>query len=381
MKTLIVVLLALLISSASHAAISFTDGKWETGFNCSEQTQSGFSCDGLAPAGGWTCSDNTSRPDTITSAAGYPIDSSRGFRHMIGDGQNNNGGGIIAYLPTAQKELWIRAYLRYESGMSWSGTLPYYQKMFYTHTAVGGTDAIIGFQPSGSGKSGVYAQGGTGSLTTGSLGWMTVYPSGIADGSWFVYEAHIKMDTISGGASQNNGIARTWVNGVLSSSQTNVNFSGGNASAANGWTSILIGSNQYQPKGGRCFGMDYDNLVIYNTTPPNTDPGGRAFIGLLDTTPTCSEANLGACTTETACETEGGYWYDGSCHADEEPVTTTCSPLTRQYCTVSDCATTGDGYWYGDECNAEAEPTPVTRTLRQSATGTIRQTDTGTVTQ
>jgi hypothetical protein len=128
------------------------------------------------------------------------------------------------------------------------------------------------------------------------------------------------------------------------------------------------------------------------TVPVRDDYPGVIRSGLFDVGAyeyggsTCGPTDLGACLTEAACDAAaaalgGEHWYDGSCHADAYVESPVCGPTRRYLCTIADCATTGEGYWYGDECNAETEPTPVTRTLRQSATGTIRQTASGTVTQ
>lgn len=50
---------------------------------------------------------------------------------------------------------------------------------------------------------------------------------------------------------------------------------------------MLIGSNQRFITGGDYY-VDFDDMVIYNATPPNTDSGGNPYIGPLgdSTTPT-----------------------------------------------------------------------------------------------
>lgn len=353
-----ITLIFISLPSVAESSISFTDGKWETNFACSEQSQSSpFACDGLTPAGSWWASRVTAI-EIVNGGSGYvagnvvtihgsqgrdcditvnSVDSSGtittvtltypgtnfvlnttytvsggagagatirvtgletkfdqitagannstasaglGFRHWIADGWNSNGGGIGADFPSAQKELWIRAYIRFESGFSWANGQPHYDKLFYVHTAASGYDAIAGFQPSGSGKAGVIGQTSGGTPFMPTKGWRDIYPTSVSDGSWYAFEMYIKMDDVVAGVSQNNGVARTWLNGELMGSNTSFNWSGGNATAAAGWVNMLIGSNQDAPANMNILAVDYDDIVIYNTTPPNVDANGNRFIGL-----------------------------------------------------------------------------------------------------
>lgn len=276
--SLIFIFFILSMPNFSLAAINFIDGKWETTFDCEEQSQiDGFNCDGLGAAGGWTCSGSASFADLITSGANYPLGAGgKGFRHFEGDGTNNNGGGISLEFPSAQKELWIRSYLRYNSGFTWAYLPPHYDKLFYIHTGAPGYDAIAGLEPSSSGKFGVVGQSAPiGTPFVPTKGWNDVYPLEVADGAWFAFEIYIKMNN----PNQNDGVARVWLNGEMTGENNSYNWSGVDLTATEGWISILIGSNQNEPRQGDCIGVDFDDIVIYNYTPPNLDANGNSFIG------------------------------------------------------------------------------------------------------
>lgn len=81
------------------------------------------------------------------------------------------------------------------------------------------------------------------------------------------------MDTNS-----TNGIGRFWVDGVLQINNIAVDWSDGDQTARNGWDYFEFDSNQNAPIGGPYY-VDYDDMVIYNSPPPNLDANSNSFIG------------------------------------------------------------------------------------------------------
>ncbi len=70
--------------------------------------------------------------------------------------------------------------------------------------------------------------------------------------------------------------------------------------------------------------------------------------------PVCDANDLTLCLDEINCTTLGnGYWYDGSCNADEQP---SCSNDLTLCLDEINCTTLGNGYWYGSSCNVGAQP-------------------------
>ncbi|GAF78899.1 unnamed protein product, partial [marine sediment metagenome] len=229
------------------------------------------------------------------SAANYtPGDPlSNGQRHWFTTGNNINTSGSKAVFSTPQKELWIRFYLLYETGTIWTSDfdVPAYDKIMYLHTGFAGIDIISElyfnmYSLTAQSTGGDYYQ-----VTTASgEGWST-WTNGanlISDGEWHCVETHMKMDT-----DQTDGIGRIFIDGVLKEENLAVDYSDGNATAQLGWTDIDIGANQNMPADLRY--MDYDDIIIYNQTPPN-DCNGTPCIGLITPTPTPTPTRAGGTT-------------------------------------------------------------------------------------
>jgi hypothetical protein len=189
------------------------------------------------------------------------------------------------------------------------------------------------------------------------------------DGEWHSHQLYVNLATST---------VTYWLDGMQTYHKVGVANMPSTSSTLGGGTNFIqhfpLGNSFSTPYVSSWNAIEYDDLVIA-TTKIETDP-----VGIIP----CGPTALGYCLTESECETEGGYWYGSpaSCNADPYVETPVCGPTRRDLClTENDCETTGEGYWWGGLCNANEEPTPVTRTLRQAATGTIRQSATGTVTQ
>ena len=294
MKSFIIITI-LLISSPAISAISFTNGKWETTFSCADWEQgNSLSCSQLEVGGGWVCGDElewTIQKDKITSSANNPEGGGgKGFRHWKGDGywnptyNDDGGGGLTLTFPSAQEEFWMRWTMRYQSGFSWADIIT--DKMLYIHTDEPGYEAIPVHAGGGELVLGLQGPDDQYQMRAGAFGWNqiqggTLY-NGLArgDGKFHTYEIHIKMDT-----NGTDGIGRFWVDGVLRIENTHVNWSAGNTTARAGWTHMLIGSNQLEPNNGACAYVDFDDIVIHNLKPSNSDSFGNPYIGLISTAP------------------------------------------------------------------------------------------------
>lgn len=232
----------------------------QTTYNCPESNQlqwfagTPLNCDGLTSAGNWYPNGDTSKGSQITSAANFPGGGGgRGQRHWIGDGVNSTSGGTTINFPRTG-EFWLRAYVRYERGFTWSPSKGIAHKMFYPEIvnvagrgnlwfAFGFVDGVFGMQS--------YAPNPKSTRT-----WWSIFgqPS---DESWHALEWHMKVDT--NGA---NGIAEGWVDGVLEFRRTNIDFG-----THSGWASVQLGQNQGDPMNGRIMFFDFDDVVISLTGP------------------------------------------------------------------------------------------------------------------
>ena len=175
---------------------------WSTTYNCGEwEGTSGLSCSGLQIHGVTACDVHY---EQITSSADYSGGGGgRGQRHWENDGQNHNTGGFDLYFNSAQSQLWIRWYMRYQSGFAWNPLG--YDKIFDIASTVGGYDAIVEFTYD---RFDVVAQGASYHHYF-DPGWTGIMGGSTSDGQFHCYEVHLKMDT--NGA---NGIAEFWLDGI-----------------------------------------------------------------------------------------------------------------------------------------------------------------------
>ena len=201
-----------------------------------------------------------------------------GARFWAFDGTNKHSPTIRVYMPKPQPELWIRYYIRFQQGFNWS--LQHYDKHLYLRTA--GPYLIPGMS---NGTFYIHSNGhAAGRNLYSSLTWNDHMgtPDNTSNGKWMCWEMYIKMDTDG-----TNGIERLWIDGNLVLNRNNINHSGGNADARQGWTWFDWHQNHNEidntngPIGADYAYVDYDDMVIYNQTPPNVDEHGNPFIGPL----------------------------------------------------------------------------------------------------
>lgn len=197
----------------------------------------------------------------------------KGFRVWMGDGSNIDSATIRVDFTSAQKELWIRWYVRYQQGFNWGPDQ--YEKMLYIRTGIG-YDIYPGWNQWGYFW---FTQQGYAPIDPpiANYGWDNVMSKGsllnghrTADGLWHYLEVHIKMDTTK--TPDWNGVAELWIDGVKRLSATNVNYSNANLNAKAGWWSVQLKSNQHGPHNGLGGSyVDIDDVAISNT----------GYIGLL----------------------------------------------------------------------------------------------------
>jgi hypothetical protein len=228
---------------------------FETTFDCADWNQSmGLGdanvCapqDGISGYGGWTTNNNSQ--DEISAAANNPAGAGgKGFRHYRGDGTNNNGGGLSITFPAPVTEMWVRFYMRYSLGFSWTfapDAHPHYTKDHYIN--VGGPGAMVfGYQ---GGAWGLY-DGKT--AHPSAMGWYASQGNSYTgDGKFHCYEYHVKQ---AGTA----GVIEIWFDGVQQLTKTGVDL--GNTP----WSYFALGSNQNEPIGAGAtdYYTDYDDLAI-----------------------------------------------------------------------------------------------------------------------
>jgi len=71
----------------------------------------------------------------------------------------------------------------------------------------------------------------------------------------------------------------------------------------------------------------------------------------------CDAQNLGLCDGAN-CSSNGGYWYDNSCHQAPYTPSPVCDPSHLSLCNEANCSSSGNGYWYNDTCNSTPQTQP-----------------------
>jgi len=232
---------------------------YSTTFDCPEWTQSdgltvgAVNCDGLA---GWldvTC--GAGEEDTITTAANHSAgDGGRGFRHLEGDGVNDNGSGLFADFDADHPEIYVRWYMRYQSGFAWTGGQPDDDKWLYFRAPGTDAKAYCGWIFD---RVRIVVDGTPFRSATGN-GWATTMGGATSDGLWHLYEVHLKWDTDG-----TDGIGQIWIDETLRLNVSNINY----GSDSTGVSAMIIGSNQKDPNNGQCEAVDFDDMAMAVTGP------------------------------------------------------------------------------------------------------------------
>lgn len=327
---------------------------WSTtysGANCSSSwtyDSQPLTCDGLQEYLSSSCNPNypygpipvTSGPneEILPGTPGYSPGSGI-QRHWEGNGDNNVSGGTIIKFDKAYPELWIRFYIRYQAGFTWSGNGPGYNKLLYIHGPSGSTtfNAIptpVGWDGFRIGDDGPGSNANYMTCSSG-CGWLTMMGgSYVSDGKWHEIEIHIKMDT-----NGSNGIGEYWLDGKKYMSFNNVYYGTGP-----GWSDFAIGSNENDPNNASgCEAVDFSDVSVSNT----------GFIG-----PAVAATSTSTTTTST---TSSSTTSSSTSSSTTSPSTTTSSSTPSSSDTSSSSSQTGTS---SQTSAAPSPPTNLTITVQ-----------------
>lgn len=250
---------------------------FETSFDIPEWHQdNGLSDAQLAPDGDGIKGDANNKTtngsgDQITPAANNPSGGGgRGYRHWVGDGENNLGGSIRVDLdvgPRRRSELWLRYYIRFQLGFAWGS--PIEMKTIYVNRLQPGTfyfglkDGVIGAH--------VEIEAGN---RYSSVTWAQMQGGSTGDGLFHCLEIHVKMNPIGG---QSTGIMEFWLDGTLIFSASDVKFSNSSDST---FGEFAFGENHNNPQnGGVDVYVDFDDIVMDDAAYIGPLSGGTTRIG------------------------------------------------------------------------------------------------------
>jgi hypothetical protein len=261
------------LASAHTAAAQSVPLVFQTTFNCPEWNQSmGLAdadvCnpnDDVAGNGGWTTSAGSR--DQITAPANNPAGAGgRGFRHWVGDGVNNTGGGIRVDFPSGGlSEMWFRYYIRFESGFRWGS--PTYMKTIYCNRGQPGTFYFGIFGTIG-GHVEQDPTGGGNKLS--SVTWSQWQGGSVGDGRFHSLEVHVKMNSTG---SSSDGVMEFWLNGAKIYSNSNIHFADTTGAR---FIDCAVGENHNNPQNGRDVYVDFDDIAVSGSGYIGPTYGGGA---------------------------------------------------------------------------------------------------------
>jgi len=243
---------------------------WSTTYDCDDwsgatEGSNPIDCDGLTY--GLLPQEGNCTPEEITISANNPDgDGGKGQLHPYCDGGTNNGGGTIIAFSTPQPEIWVRTYIKYESGFAFENDSPQ-TKIFYVYRERGQSEVVI---PKWESTDTFLLGSSSDVVSFPGRGWETLNGGSVGDGEWHYLEFHIKADTDG-----TDGVAEMWLDDLPVQAATNVDF--GMAGYA-GWIDMTIGSNTLTVIDGPWMSY-YDDIAISNT----------GYIGPLDASPTTRE--------------------------------------------------------------------------------------------
>jgi hypothetical protein len=221
-------------------------------------------------------STSTAHHEQITTLANYSDGAGgRGQRHYLGTANDSESEGCVLYFTSGVRELWVRWYMRFESGLQFNNGSGF--KVLYFKKP-GGSN--LGFLIFGNGGNEILysAQTGDGQNygTSGKYDLRNLFSgSTISDGAWHCFEIHLKSETTISPA---NGVFDFWVDGVSRIHYTNINhgiWSGGTYIGG-----LSIGDNAHGVLTQERY-IDFDDFMVQSTTPSKRDSSGRAMIGTL----------------------------------------------------------------------------------------------------
>jgi hypothetical protein len=334
-------------------AHAYTEIPFSSTFNCPEATQPfGTPITGCQGWQGYNneITSNGSRARISVLDNNPNGGGGRGFGQAVGDGSNNNSGGIVLTFP-AQSEMWVRWYMKYPLGFSWVDGNPHHSKILRFRGNQGDyTDLILNFRTYPGANLSFDDYGSNWYGLGGECGWRCIMGGALGDGVWHSYEVHIKAG--------NPGIVEAWVDGNRVFSHTNYPVT-----APAGFNIMTIQDNQGYADNGEDVYISFDDFAISNTgyigpisggdtTPPvisNPLPSGEQVYGT-------TSVNMTVTTNETAtCK----YGTSDVSYASL-PNTFTTTGSTSHSQTVA--TTNGASYIYYVRCQDDSENANTTST-------------------
>jgi len=243
MKKIVIILFALLLIPIISFATSLP---FSTTFNCAgwewgDGDPTGGDCGDVDRNSGGTqdCGGLGTKSTEIVTAANHSAGGGGGgLRFWIKDGTNLQTGSLKFYPGSSdQQVLYIRFYIRYQAGFTWSGSLGYDKWLYFNSPS----QIIEPYEGDGFRVTGTSASCASCAWTTNSLG----------DGNWHYVEIYLNATT-------------EWVTVWIDDADNPIIDSTSDAMSGN-WDYFFFKSNQNQPSNTDCEYVDIDDLAVQST--------------------------------------------------------------------------------------------------------------------
>jgi len=236
---------------------------FSTTYDCAEQDQNDagwVTCDGISKE---LDSHPSGCPEAITTSANYSSgEGGRGQRHWMNSGTNSNSGNL-AYSFSQVSELFVRWYVRFESGVDLGSSSSPHKILYFNGTGCGHgggcyfaiSDSTIRLTNAGN------------NFTNGNTwGWTDMMGGSTADGNWHWFEAHVTT----------GGVAQLYVDGTLRLDRSDVSY------GSSGFSKFSLPSNGDFDHSG-CKAEDIDEVAIQTTGPIGAFGGASPSASILFT--------------------------------------------------------------------------------------------------
>lgn len=233
----------------------------------------GTTGDGLKPSGNWTTS--AGKHDEIVSAANNSGGGGGlGFRHWMGDGLANSGGGlqidITSLVPGGVAEMYLRYYLRFPLGCLFDVGGNINWKSIYVNAAGRPGTFYWGLHERSYGGH-VESDPTDGGNRHTSIGLDDMLPGAVGDGAWHIVEVHARMNPLS---AVSDGILESKWDGTLVGSWSNLRFSTTNGAK---FEDMEVGENHNGWNNGGDIAVDIDDFAISTDDWIGAYQAGRGF--------------------------------------------------------------------------------------------------------
>jgi PKD repeat protein len=327
----VLILSTIMFACEANAGVSLP---WSSTISCSDWNTSQGDPTGCAGWEHWASDVTAGGHRTgFTSSANYPLGAGgSGYRAWVGASGTAAGGPRIAF-NTGQTDVWVRFYLRFQTGLHFSD---YWKCLYFGTNGSPSNSSCLDIGTSdGQGITVTNVGGGsTNTWTSDSGETFSKYWGGggsSSNGSWHCVELHVKSETVH--SAPYDGVTEVWIDGHRTMNITNANH--GLHSSGLTLTYLRLGVNMAAENSATItsdYYIDFDDFAISNTgyIGPLASSGSSP-VANFNATPLSGTTSLTSTFTDTSTNSPTSWAWD----FDNDGTTdSTLQNPTHQYTTA-----------------------------------------------